>query len=145
MAEGDITFYNGFKEYMVTGGGFVFSLNTIRVILVASHTPDFDNDEFYSDVSGDEYGTGDGYTAGGALLTNVVITKDTINDRILVNAADTVWAALDLATTPSHAIMYDDDNSDRLICAIELGVTAPTGGAYTLRWSNSPAAIFAVV
>jgi hypothetical protein len=139
MAEGDGAIYNNFKEQVMEG---VFNLasgeDTLQIILVSGHTPDIDAHDEYADVSGDEYGTGDGYTAGGETLTGQDVTQDNANDRGIFDADDVTWSSLGALApaTPSHCILYDDTPAgDPLICYWELGSTATNGGDYTLQFN----------
>lgn len=136
MAEGDGYIYNGFK-HQVMESEFDLLNDTIKVILVTGHTPDIDADTQLTDVSGDEYGAGSGYTVGGATLATKTVTQDNANDRGVFDAADLTWSSLGALTpaTPSHAIMYDDTHaSDLLVAYWVLGTTATNGGDYTLQW-----------
>jgi len=66
MAEGDGALYNNFKEQVMEGEFDLASgADTIKVILVSGHSTDIDSHTQYTDVSGDEYGAGSGYTVGG--------------------------------------------------------------------------------
>lgn len=142
MAEGDISFYLNF-QYGLWKKLYDCENDSFAVILVTGHTLDLINDSDYTDVSADEYPdiTG-GYTAGGEIVPNPTVTKDTANSRILFNADDVTWTALGPLSpaTPSHAIVYHVSTGD-LVCAMVLGSTATTGADYTIQWSNSPAGI----
>lgn len=141
MAEGDGAIYNNFKEQVMEAEFDLASgADVIKVILVSGHTPDIDAHTQYSDVSGDEYGTGDGYTAGGETLGSQDVTQDNANDRGKFDGANVTWSSLGALSpaTPSHTIMYDDTHgSDLLIAYWELGSTATNGGDYTLEWNAS--------
>lgn len=141
MAEGDGYIYNNFKEQVMNGAFNLGSAgDTIKVMLVSGHSPDIDTHSGYSDVSGDEYGTGLGYTVGGESLTSQVTSQDNTDDRGEFDAADLTWSSLGALSpaTPSHAIMYDDTHaSDLLIAYWVLGTTATNGGDYTLQWGTN--------
>ena len=51
--------------------------DTIKVALFTD-APDIDNDQYFSDLSGEASGAG--YTAGGETLTSKTVTKDDTND-----------------------------------------------------------------
>jgi hypothetical protein len=141
MAEGDGFIYNNFKE-RVMAGDFDLSTSgdTIKVILVSAHTPDIDADSGYSDVSSDEYGTGSGYTVGGATLAGQDVAQNNTADRGEFDATDLTWSSLGALSpaTPSHAIMYDDTHTSNLLIAYwVLGTTATNGGDYTLQWGTN--------
>lgn len=136
MAEGDGYIYNNFKE-QVMEAAFNLLTDTIKIILVSGHTPDIDAHTQLTDVSGDEYGAGSGYTVGGETLAGQAVTQDNANDRGVFDGTDQTWSSLGALSpaTPSHAIMYDDTHaSDLLIAYWELGTTATNGGDYTLQW-----------
>ena len=138
MAEGDGSIYNNFKEQVMNGEFNLGSAgDTLKVILVSAHSPDIDTHAGYSDVSGDEYGTGSGYTVGGEVLAGQAVSQDNTNDRGKFDATDLTWSSLGALSpaTPSHAIMYDSTHaSDLLIAYWILGVTATNGGDYILQW-----------
>jgi hypothetical protein len=140
MAEGDGAILNSFKEQVMEG---TFDLSTgghaIQVTLHTGYTPDIDAHTVWANVSATEYGTGDGYTAGGKVLTSQDVTQDNTNDRGVFDAADVTWTSLGALTpaAPSHAIMWDNtptSPADPLIAYWELGSTATNGGDYTLQW-----------
>ena len=138
MAEGDITFFNAFKNDILLG---VHDLegDTLKVTLHTGYTLDIDGDTVRADVSGTEYATASGYTAGGVTLTGTAVTQDNTNDRASFDAADAAWTSLGplSPTTPSHAIIWNDtptSPADPLIAAVELGTTATNGGNYTIAW-----------
>ena len=103
MAEGDITFYNNFKEALLAGDAPDLDADTIKVALLSGHTPDIDAHDFWNDVSGDEI-SGTGYTAGGETLGTKSISQDNTDDEGVFDAGDVTWSGLD-AGTPSHGII----------------------------------------
>lgn len=133
MAEGDGAIYNNFKEQVLLGninlgnGG-----DTLKLILVAGHSPDIDSHASYADVSGDEE-SGTGYSAGGEALTSQAVTQDNDNDRAKFDAANVTWTGLDVGT-PSHCILYDDTPSSNPLIAYWELATASNGGDYTIQW-----------
>lgn len=133
MAEGDGALYDSFKTN-VLNGSFDLTNDTIRVILVTGHTPDYQNHASYAQVSADET-SGTGYTAGGEALTSLAVTKGASYGQF--DAADVTWTSLDVSGggQPSHAIMYDDSHAgDWLMAAWEV-TTLTNGGNYTLQWN----------
>lgn len=137
MAQGDITFYNDFKEQL---GNKIHDLeaDTLKVTLHTGYTPDIDAHQVWADVSATEYGTGSGYTAGGLTLANAAVTQDNANDRAVIDFDDPSWSSLGALSpaTPSHAIFWNDtptSPADPLIAYMELGSTATNGGDYTIQ------------
>jgi len=143
MAEGDGAIYNNFKEQVMEG---VFNLaaagDVLKLTLHTGYTPDIDAHGLWADtgVSTTEYGTGNGYTAGGKTLANQDVTQDNTNDRGVLDADDITWTALGALSpaTPSHCILKDDTPAaplDPLMAYWVLGATATNGGDYTIQWN----------
>jgi hypothetical protein len=141
MAEGDITLYRSFLNGLGAG---LFDLSssdnhTVTVTLHVAYSPDVDAHTQWSDVSATEYGSSDGYTAGGQVLQTTTWVSDSDTGVTTFDAADVTWSSLgplDTAT-PSHAILWDNTaTSDDLIGYMELGTTATNGGDYTITWSS---------
>jgi len=148
MPEGDIVSYNDLKEQLFKKL-HDFVNDTIKVTLHTGYTPNIDTHQVWADVSATEYGTANGYTAGGKTLANKSVTQDNTNDRALFDADDVTWTALGALSpaTPSHAIMWNDtptSPADPLVDYVLLGTTATNGGNYTLQWSSSPSAILSI-
>lgn len=137
MAQGNGVVYNEFKKELLAGNIDLDS-HTLRVALVYGYTPNIDSHNGWSDVSSAQC-SGANYTAGGATLASLSVTKNTSTDKGVFDAVDVTWSSLALTTpangTPSHAILYDDTHaSDCLIAYWE--VTTPTnGGNYTLQFN----------
>lgn len=98
----------------------------------------FDKDahHYYADVSGNELGSGNGYTAGGATLAGVAVTEDDVDDRTEVVWSNRSWTAGGGPIGPaSGAIIYDDSvANDPIVGYIDfLGdYTQPDGGTVTI-------------
>jgi hypothetical protein len=142
MAEGTGAIYNNFKEQVMEG---IFNLatggDTLKLILVSTHTPNIDTHTVYLDVTADEYSTASGYTAAGQSLTGQDVTQDNTDDEGVFDAADLTWTSLGPLSpnTPSHCILYDDTPTtpaDPLIAYWTLGTTATNGGNYTIAWGT---------
>lgn len=138
MAQGDITAYNDFKEQLFKKVHDLVN-DTIQVTLHTGYTPNIDSHQVWTDVSATEYGSGSGYTAGGAALASKAVTQDNTNDRAAFDAADLTWTSLGPLSpaTPSHAIVWNNtptSPADPLMVYVELGSTATNGGNYTLAW-----------
>ncbi len=145
MAEGDGVIYNNFKENVMEG---VHSLatagDTMQLTLHTAYTPNIDTHLLFATagVSSTEYGTADGYTAGGIALTSQDVTQDDTNDRGVLDAADVTWTSLGALTpaTPSHTILWNTtptSPADPLIAYWVLGTTATNGGNYTIQWGTN--------
>ena len=104
---------------------------------MSGHVPDIVSHTQYSDVSGDEYGAGSGYTVGGETLAGKTVIVNNTDNRGEFDATDLTWSSLGALSPaiPSDAIMYDFTHaSDLLIASWEIGVTGTNGGDYTLEW-----------
>ena len=138
MAEGDVIAYNDFKEQLFKGTHNLASGgNTLKITLHTGYTPNIDTHQVRADVSGTEYSTGSGYTAGGNTLGSQAVTQDDTNDRATFDTADSLWSALGPLSpaTPSHAIVWNDtptSPADPLMFYVVLGTTATNGGNYTI-------------
>lgn len=131
MAQGDGALYNEFKKELMAGT-IDLDGHTLKVMLVTGYTPNIDTHNGKADVLAYEE-SGAGYTAGGATLASLTITKDTTNDRAKFDAADVTWTGLNVGT-PSHAILYDDTHASDCLIAYWEVTTATNGGNYTLQW-----------
>jgi hypothetical protein len=113
--------------------GTILPSHTFKLMLLgAAHSADKANDEFLSDVSGDQI-TGAGYTAGGATLANVSMTRT--GAVVKFDANDVAYAAL----TPSfrYGVIYDDSvANDPLLCFLDFGaLKIPNGAAAAIEFN----------
>lgn len=131
MAQGDGALYNEFKEQLMLGT-MDMDTHTFKMILVTGYTPNIDTHDGLSDVTAAQI-SGTGYTAGGATLGSLTVTKDTTNDRAAWDAADVTWNSLN-AGTPSHAILYNDSHASDCLVGYWEVTTASNGGNYTLQF-----------
>ena len=135
MAEGDIVFYNNYKEQLMKKQ-LDHVVDAFRITLHTGYTPNIDTHAVWADVSATEYGTGANYTANGQLLANKAVTQDDTDNEGVFDADDVTWTNLGALSpaTPSHAIIRDT-TTDMLVGYIVLGVTATNGGNYTVAWN----------
>ena len=135
MAEGDITFSNQFKAWLL-GGLVDLDTDTIKVALVNGYSFNADNNHGYANFSANEV-SATGYSAGGATLTGLTITTNDTGDYGKWDAADVTWTSLATASI-SAALIYDDTMTtpvaDGLIGKVEIG-TNSNGGNYTISWN----------
>jgi hypothetical protein len=97
--------------------------DTIKMMLcTSSYSPNQDTHIYKSSVT-NEVANGNGYTTGGATLTNKSITYDGATNVIKLDADDVTWA--NATITARYAVMYDDtpatDAEKPLICYIDFG------------------------
>jgi hypothetical protein len=115
--------------------GTIVPTHTFKLMLLGSaHVPDKSNDEYVSDISGDQI-TGAGYTSGGEELANVAMTRT--GAVVKFDADDVAYAAL----TPSfrYGVIYDDDaTSDPIVCLLDFGsLQAPNGASVDIEFDAS--------
>jgi len=102
----------------LNGGG------TFKLALVSSsYTPDLDNHDYFNDIT-NELSTANGYTAGGATLTSVTLTKGT--NKSIFSSAYVEWTASGGSIAARRAILYlstGNTSTSALIASILLDNT----------------------
>lgn len=120
---------------LLSTGGIDLDTDTLKVALVtSSYTPNTAHDE-WADVSANEVATGNGYTTGGATLSNPVVTNSNIDYD------DVVWTAL--TKTFRYAVIYKSGSggglTNPLICYLLLDSSpadvVSTGSNYSIQWN----------
>jgi len=124
--------------YLLATKAIDFDNDAFQIILMESgYTFDEDNDVEYSDVSGSELPTGNGYTAGGETLAGVAVSEVGASNRCTVTWNAVSWTAAGGPIGPSPgAIIYDDTvANDPVIGYIEFDAetTQADGGVLTLN------------
>ena len=135
MAEGDITFSNQAKAWLL-GGILDLDTDAIKVALVNGYSFNVDNNHGYGNFSANEI-SATGYSAGGISLASLTITTNDTGDYAKWDAADVTWSSLATATI-SAALIYDDalttPVAKGLLAKMEIG-TNSNGGNYTISWA----------
>lgn len=121
--------YNGYKTAAMKG--LIAPLtDTIKIaLLTSSYTPDIDNHKNFSDVVAQE-SSGTGYATGGNTLGSVTVTEDDVNDRAVLDAADTQWTTSTIANA-RYAVIYKstgNNSTSTLIGYIDLLATKSSVG-----------------
>jgi hypothetical protein len=114
-----------------------FDTNTFKAMLVTSaYTPSRDADLKRSNITNEVVGTG--YTAGGA--TSIVsVTKDTTNDRTIIQFGPVFWAS---STIIARGVVYykargGASSLDELVAYLDLGYDMATNiGTFSLSTST---------
>lgn len=124
-------------KYLMASGSIDFSSDAFKIILMESgFVFDKDTHHQYSDVSGNELPTLNGYTVGGATLAGVTITENDAADRTDVTWNNVSWSASGGPIGPaSGAIIYDDtDGNDSIVGYIDFlnDYTQIDGGTFTV-------------
>jgi hypothetical protein len=114
------------------------SSDTIKVMLVtSSYTPNQAADQFASTPGAFEI-TGTGYTAGGAVLTSIVLAD--ASNVFTLSAANTTWAGAAFAT--AFGIIYDQTvgtgySTNPLLGYVNFGGTqSPAGITFAIDWAS---------
>lgn len=124
-------------KYLLATGAINFSSDTFKIMLMdTGFTFNKDTHHYYSDVSGSELSSGNGYTTGGASLAGVTVTEDDTDDRTEITWNNASWTASggSIGPTPG-AIIYDDTHaSDAIVGYIDFGgeQTQADGGTCTI-------------
>lgn len=123
-------------KYELANANIDFGADTFNIILMGTgFTFDKDTHHVYSDVSGSELSTANGYTAGGNTLAGVSVTEDDTNDRTNITWSNSAWTASGGNIGPSPgAIIYDDTYADTIVTYIDFGAeyTQADGGVATI-------------
>lgn len=145
MAEGDGILYDEFK-YRVLSGEYDMSNagNTLKLALFSSsYVPAQDTDTTYTALTNECSGVG--YTAGGEILANQTITKDTANHRSIYDADDVTWTSIGtLSPQPAWAVLYDDTNANKYLIGYWEIATPTNGGNWTIQFASGPDAVLMI-
>lgn len=138
-----ISLYNQTAKLFAEGSNAVG--DTYRVALYTTATFNAANTTL-AGVTGTQVANGNGYTTGGAALTNVAVTTVTTNDAKF-DADDVTWTASGGSITASYAILYNDtDVNDPPIAFIDFGgsESAGAGTDFKIVWNASGIFTFTV-
>jgi hypothetical protein len=141
MATGDVTVFEEFVD-QIGEEQHNFDSDTLKLGIIDDTTPPTaaDASPTWSDYSGNEVGTGGGYTANGETLANVSWTEA---DGTATLDADDVSLSQDGSgfTDGAYGILYNDTNgTDMAIAFVELdagGGLDETAGDITISWNAS--------
>ena len=139
MAEGDITFYNNFKEQLMLKQ-VDLDTDTFKLVYLGSgYTFNQDGaNPAYADtaITSNEI-TAANYSAGGHSLTSLTVTQNDASDYAKWDAGDVTISSLG-TTTIAHGVVVDDSitapTADILCFRVEIGTNA-NGGNYTMSWN----------
>ena len=114
--------------------------DTIKVALCASgYSVNQQTDDFWNDASGSEVASGNGYTTGGATLSNKTSAVATLT-YTFDNTVDTTWSTSTI--TARYAVIYDSSpagaTAQPLVCYIDFGQDmSSSNGNFTISWNAS--------
>jgi hypothetical protein len=125
--------YNEAKQLISTA---LLDLSTadLYIMLTNGYTPLIENDEFVSDISSYET-SGTGYYR--QALTTVTLTRDTVNNRMTLTAANVTWASANFIS--SGAVIYVNNGSDpvnTLVTFLDFGTSKSSANTpFEIQWS----------
>jgi hypothetical protein len=128
--------YNSAKAALLSGS-IDWLTDTIKVALVgAAYAADKDAHAFFDDLTAEISGTG--YTAGGAVVANISVAQDNVNDRAVLDANDVTWP---LATfTVRGAVLYKATGNaatSPLIAFLDFGEDKVLSGEdFSIHWNS---------
>ncbi len=110
-------------------GGMNLGTDTIRCALIDISSYNRATDVYLADVT---QVTGTGYTAGGQVVTSIVVAADTTNHWTTITITPAVWTG-STTISATGAACYDATASNRLIAISNFGGTvSSSGGTYTV-------------
>lgn len=91
------------------------------VLLKEDFTFDPATHSTYSDISNDEISEGNGYTAGGQLLSSVSVDIDTDSETVTLNCDNVSWTASggDIPAAGAVAVYNDTHPNKTVVCCYE--------------------------
>lgn len=127
-------------KYETFRGNVKFHADQFKIALMNnSFTFNPDTHSNYSDISGSELATGNGYTAGGLTLTGVSVTQNDTSNRVDVTWDNATWSASGGSIGPSNgAIVYDNtpaaagDKTVVMYFAFDSAITKTDGQVLTI-------------
>lgn len=130
--------YNSFKG-KIMDGSIDLDTDTIKVVLVtSSYTPDQDSHTQYSHITNQV--TGDGYTTGGAALSDQAVTVDNDDNIGVFDASNPTWSSSTITARGAILYKYIDDEGDPaatspLIAYIDFGTDkVSSNGNFTIQF-----------
>jgi len=125
---------------ILADGTVSWATSSIRALIVDSGQVFDVTDVFVSDVVADEVtnATGTGYAR--KTLTGKTVTVDQVNDRVVFDASDVTYTAVETNETWDAVILYLDSNADatsRLIAYIEIDSLVTNGSDATIVWAST--------
>lgn len=140
MAAGTVTLYGAAKENIAKA---LIDLDTdsfVVTLLGSGYTPAANTNATWSDISANQI-TGTGYTAGGAALTGVTVTRS--GGTVTFDADDVSWTSSTL--TAKYAVIAKKAGgslagTDLLLAYVELetgSTVSTTNGTLAINWNAS--------
>lgn len=120
--------------------------DTVRAILMtSSYTPNQDTDQYWSDISANEF-SGGSYSAGGVSLTTKAVTQDNTNNRAILDSDDVQFTGITgtfryvvlvqwtgTASTSRLIRLIDPEGAAVTLTAGTYDLTVPVGGWISIQ------------
>ena len=118
-------------HYNALTGNLDAENDTIKVALMTSSYVVDKDTNIFSDT---HEISATGYTAGGKVLANSVVTQDDANDLAKWDADDVVWDPSTI--TARYAVMYNTTRADSIIGVYDfLSDMTSSNGPFAVRWN----------
>jgi len=124
-------------KYLLATKVIDFANDTFKLILMdTGFTFNKDTHALYSDVSGSELASGNGYTTKGETLAGVSVSEDDTDDRAEITWNNETWTASGgaIGPTPGAIIIDETAANDPVVGYIDFGgeQTQADGGTCTI-------------
>lgn len=104
--------FNAFAAYL-PNGAVALAGDTLKVML--TNTIPLATNAVYGDISGNELGSGNGYTTGGATVTTTSSTQTSGTYKYLASLANPTWTATGAMGPFRYAVMYDSSAATKVL------------------------------
>lgn len=138
-----ISLYNHTAQRFASGANSVGDTYKAKLLTAATFNATHTT---LAQTGGTEVANANGYTTGGAALSNVLVTTVTTNDAKF-DADDVVWNATGGSISANYCILYNDsDTDDPPVAFIDFGgnETADNGTVFKITWGTDGIIIFTV-
>jgi hypothetical protein len=130
--------YNSFKQRLMTGEVDMDNDQIWCALFPTAYSPNDDTQNVYADISASECAAGNGYVAGGTILTGVTVMLNLSTNKGILDANDVTWA--NSTITARFAVLYKKNasNNSWLVAAFDFGADkASSNGDFTVQWNAS--------
>ena len=119
---------------LLTSGQLDLATADLWLLLTYGYVPDIDADNYAANSNSFE-ATGDGYTR--VKLTNVTLTRDAINNRMVLTADDITWPLANFQA--DGAVLFintNDDTTSPQVTFLDFGtVQSSQNTPFVIQWS----------
>lgn len=123
----------------ISDGTIAWATSTVKAMIVESTYTFNDNHVFVSDITNEvTNSSGTGYAR--KTLTGKTVTVVQADDRVVFDASDVIYTAVETNETWDAVILYLDSNADatsRLIAYIEIDALVTNGSDASIVWAST--------